>query len=339
VLYELLRETTEKYPNRLAVICGDTQLTYGALKDRVDRLASGLKSLGIHKNTKIAILHKNCHRFLETYFAAAKIGAILIPMNYRLSVADFIHILDDSQASLLISQPDLVPPLLEPENPLPYLERIIFTRSRSHSISESPAAHSMLLESDERNLDYELLLDGEYKIENEEVPSDKNDRDAIDDTDIAQVYYTSGTTGKPKGVILTHKNNRVHAENALMELALSQRERWLHVSPMFHLADAWAVWAITKAGGTHVMVSRFEPDRVLDAIERHRVTLSNFIPTMLNILVNFPDVHDSHHVHTQRQDEESPFRRTTAIHGDHRTALLRRGSEGGERGWDRGNGR
>jgi acyl-CoA synthetase (AMP-forming)/AMP-acid ligase II len=120
-----------------------------------------------------------------------------------------------------------------------------------------------------------------------EVPSIRND-----DEDMAQLYYTSGTTGRPKGVILTHRNNAAHADGTIRELKLTQDDRWLHVSPMFHLADAWAVWALTKVGATHVMIPGFDEKPVLDTIVKHKVTLSNFIPTMLNLLVNFPGIHD-----------------------------------------------
>jgi fatty-acyl-CoA synthase len=321
MLYDLLRKTVETSPDKTAVICGDKSYNYSQFKDRVDRLASGLRSLGIRKNDRVAILHKNCHQFLETYFAAAKIGAILVPINYRLSAEDFVYILDNSQAKLLITQPelillrlrdkdspvcldkqerlrlpnkqDLLPPLENQEKlpPLKHrgvlplhenqerlqlLEHIVFTDTNTNSES--------ILKTNERYFTYESLMEDAIFSEGTET--------TINDVDIAQIYYTSGTTGKSKGVILTHKNNQIHAENTKKDLELTSEDRWLHVSPMFHLADAWAVWAITNVGATHVIVSGFEPDRVLDVIERHRVTLSNFIPTMLNIMVNYPGVED-----------------------------------------------
>ena len=285
MLYDLLRKTAETYPERTAVICGDKRFDYREFKERVDRLANGFRSLGIRKNDKVAILHKNCHRFLETYFAVAKIGAVLVPMNYRLSADDYAYILDNSQTKLLIAQPELILPHfqnkdaqtpLDHQEKLPQLEHIVFTDKY-----DDP---ELTIKFDERCLTYESLLEKTSLSGGIETP--------IHDTDIAQIYYTSGTTGKPKGVILTHKNNWVHAENTKKELELNKEDRWLHVSPMFHLADAWAVWAITNVGATHVMVSGFEPDHVHDAIERHKVTLSNFIPTMLNTMVNDPGVRD-----------------------------------------------
>ena len=271
MLYELLAETAGRNPRQTAVICGETRLSYAEFRHRVDRLAGGLRSLGLAKNTHIAAILPNCHRFLEVYFAAAKLGAVLVPINTRLDHKDFSYILENSRAEAVIFHSDFYAGL-----------KTWIRGSAGPGILVGPAAETRLEAGRDGVLDYESLLD---------VPDfPAGPGVGIADSDIAQIYYTSGTTGKPKGVILTHRNNRVHSERAIKELSLSSTDRWLHVSPMFHLADAWAVWAITEAGGTHILVPRFEPALVLEAIETRGVTLSNFIPTMLTRLVNVPGV-------------------------------------------------
>lgn len=270
-LYTRLQNTAANSPDKEAVICGNHRYTYLQLKERVDKLASCLVSLGIRKNDKIAIIHRNCHRYLETYFAAAKIGAVLVPINYRLGGKDFVFILNDARAKLLIAQPDLVSCLQGKKSDLPLCENVIL--SGPGGVQEWPECQK-----------YETLV---QKAGQGGEPSP-----GIAESDTAQIYYTSGTTGRPKGVILTHNNNSAHAAGTIRELKLAPTDRWLHVSPMFHLADAWAVWALTEVGATHVMVPGFEEKSVLEVIEKHRVTLSNFIPTMLNLLVNYPGANE-----------------------------------------------
>lgn len=270
MIYSLLSKTVESFPDKIAVICGDKLYSYAQFKKRVDKLVLGLESIGIKKGSKIAVIHKNCHRFLEAYFAAAKIGAVLVPINYRLAPHDFVFILNNSRARALIAQLSLFSSVFKKKKEVPLLKNVILTEpDKSNELSES-------------FLDYESLLEGTDLSE---------ERDRLHNgSDIAHIYYTSGTTGRPKGVILTQKNNWIHAEGTIRELGLSSSDRWLHVSPMFHLADAWAVWSITKVAGTHVFIPGFEPKLTLQTIEKHRITISNFIPTMLNILVNFPGV-------------------------------------------------
>lgn len=108
----------------------------------------------------------------------------------------------------------------------------------------------------------------------------------------AQLYYTSGTTGDPKGVVLSHENVCTHALAAVQELNLNQEDTWAHIAPMFHLADAWATFAITAVGGCHVFLPQFTPQAALDLLTEQRVTITNLVPTMLNLMVKQPDAKD-----------------------------------------------
>jgi len=129
--------------------------------------------------------------------------------------------------------------------------------------------------------DYESLL---KEVGEQALPNPASSED-----DPANVYYTSGTTGHQKGVVLTHRNISSHALATIAELGLTDSDMWAHVAPMFHLADAWATWAITWVGGRHVMVGAFDPAAVFQTFAECEVTVTNLVPTMLNDLVNHQD--------------------------------------------------
>ncbi len=268
-LDELLPKAADLYPHREAVVCGNLRWTYRAFAGRVWQLAHGLKGLGLVKGDRLAIIHENCHVFLETYFAAAQLGLILVPMNFRLSPKELATIVQDSGSRTLIVQAKFRDAIdsLSSHGSVPH--NTIWTQR----VSGMTGPHEW---------DYEALL----KAHPATPPPDA----ALEDEDIAQLYYTSGTTGKPKGVMLTHKNVKTHALGTIAELQLTDRDHWVHVAPLFHLADAWATFAITWAGGKHVIISSFDPETVFRAIEREKVTITNLIPTMLNMMVHHPKV-------------------------------------------------
>lgn len=270
----ILEKAVSLYENREAVVSEGKRFTYGDFANRVYRLSNLFKQIGLSKGHCIAILHHNSHEFLEAYFAAAQIGAILNPINFRLSPAEIAFILKDSGASVLIASSKFssaVSSLLELKVDL---KSIIIT---------GPANHLTALPKEALN--YE-------KAVGSQTPSPPPSPD-IADEDIAHLYYTSGTTGKAKGVILTHKNVCFHALAAIAELALRDTDVWIHAAPLFHLADAWATFAITWVGGKHVTVPEFNPELVMDTMVKEKVTITNMIPTMLNILVNTPGI-ESH---------------------------------------------
>ena len=268
-LNEILPKALRLYPHKEAVVCRDTRMNYSEFAERVWRLSRALMDLGIKKQDRMGIIHENSNEFLESYFAAAHIGAILVPLNFRLSPKEIAIILQDSQSRILISQGVFENIIKEIPERAPCVEKIIITQATG--VAASPAQMS-----------YETLLAGASPNPPPEL--------SIEDNDIAHLYYTSGTTGRPKGVILTHKNVGSHALGTIAELHLTDRDNWFHVAPLFHLADAWATFAVTWVGGKHVIQPTFDSLSVLRLIEKEKITLSNLIPTMLNMMVNHPDL-------------------------------------------------
>jgi fatty-acyl-CoA synthase len=264
-----LKKAVDFYPDKIGVVDGDRSFTYVQTYDRVTALARFFQALGIEPEDCISILEVNSHAFLETYYAAAGIGAILNPLNYRLASREIAYILRDSGTRWLIANRQFaaqVQGLFTEETPL---EGIVWIGGQTtipaqfavHEYEEAIAAHK-----------------GQFK-----PVSARED-------DIAHLYYTSGTTGRPKGVMLTHKNVCLHALGTIAELKLVDSDIWGHIAPMFHLADAWATFAFTWIGARHVMVGQFEAESVMATIERQHITLSNLIPTMLNLMIKHPRV-------------------------------------------------
>lgn len=269
-LNELLPKAAKLFPHREAVVCGDFRCDYKTFSRRVWRLGHALAGLGLTRGDRVGILHENCHIFLETYFAAAHLGLVLVPLNIRLSPEELAMILNDSQSRLLVAQPLFHDKAKELPRLVPSLERVIWTLKE-----EVPPIGLR----DER---YDSLVEGQPETPLPEL--------SIRDEEVAHLYYTSGTTGRPKGVMLTHKNVKSHALGTLADLHLTDSDHWFHVAPLFHLADAWATFAITWAGGKHVVQPAFDPVSVLRLMQDEKITITNLIPTMLNLMVNHPEV-------------------------------------------------
>ena len=255
------------YPCKEAVRCHRGVFTYTEFARRVFCLAQVLRERGLPAGGRVAILQYNCHVFLEAYFAAALNDAVLVPLNVRLSPQEIDFILRDSESRILIAHADFASKVPLPGQGPPDLKTVIWVEPGD---AELP-----------RGIDYEQGLAAAGAAA---APPFGEGGDAV-----AQIYYTSGTTGRPKGVMLSHTNCGLHALGAIAELNLKDTDVWIHVAPLFHLADAWATWAITWVGGTHVLVKEFNPPVVLSTMVRERATITNMIPTMLNLLINAPE--------------------------------------------------
>jgi long-chain acyl-CoA synthetase len=264
LLRDILSHARKLYPNKLAIIDGETRYTYNEAITRVERLATGLLSLGLKPGDNIAILANNSHRYWETYFVCDLAGMPLAPLNTRLAAHEYEFILNDGEIKALILGPEFIPVYEQFKAKTPQIKHVIMTHG------ETPAGM----------LDYDTLVARSQ-------PLDHSVRE-WDEDEMLDLCYTGGTTGLPKGVMLTQRNVISNAEHASMLFGFDEHDIWLHVAPMFHLADAWACYTVTMTGGTHVFVPAFTPPGTLEAIQTHRVTKTILVPTMINFIVNFP---------------------------------------------------
>jgi acyl-CoA synthetase (AMP-forming)/AMP-acid ligase II len=269
----ILDKASKTWPDKEAIICGNLKLSYSEFANRSKKLARFFLNSGLQPGDRVAILNHNCHTYLESYFAAAYAGVILVPINFRFSANEVGYVLKDSSAKLLISNTEFEPlnsETIKKEGNNNAVTQLVWCKLAGDEIPELDGCHSIDCEET-------LRTAGHCKLPN-----------TRGDSTPAHLYYTSGTTGKPKGVILTHTNVVTHAQGTVTEFQLTDSDVWGHIAPLYHLADAWATFAITMVGGKHVIVKRFEPKTVLDTIREQEITLTNLIPTMLNQMVNVP---------------------------------------------------
>lgn len=260
---DILERNRRDAPDREAVVCGDLRLTYAEVGARVDRLAAVLLELGLGRGARVAVLEKNCHRFLELYFAAAQVGTVLVPLNYRLAARELAEILADSEAGAIFVGWNFLPLLESFRGDVSRLKQIVVFAD------EAPDGASA----------YEALL---RAANGAPAPA------AGSADELLYLYYTSGTTGRPKGAMLTESNIVFNARTVATHAGFTSADRYLHVAPMFHLADAGAIWSVTLGGGTHVCLADFEPGRCVELLERERITATVLVPTMINFVLNSP---------------------------------------------------
>jgi acyl-CoA synthetase (AMP-forming)/AMP-acid ligase II len=253
-VFALLQHAVTLWPDAVAVVAGARRVTYREVHARVLRVAAELRRRGVRAGDRVAVLDGNGLEFLECYFAAAALDAVLVPLNWRLAPPEIAAILSDAGAGLAIAR-------------RAFADRLAAARGTS------------VLWAGEGEAYEEIARHGTPAP----VPPRAGGADAV-----AQLYYTSGTTGEPKGVMLTHRNVCTHALAAIAELHLTDADVWGHFAPMFHLADAWATFAVTWVGGRHVMLARFDPELAFDLIARERVTVTNLVPTMLHAMLALP---------------------------------------------------
>ena len=243
-----LRQSVSAAANKEAVVCGDVRHTYREVGDRVNRLSTGLARLGLSNGDRVAILSLNCHRYLELYYGVPQIGAAVVPLNFRVPPGELKYVIEHSGARAIIVDRSFrsVIDKLRPE--LPGVQHFIqFGQSAVDGYA-----------------DYEqVLADGSSVYDG---------ADPIED-DLVGLFYTSGTTGEPKGVMLSHRNIVANVDNSSRVYQPDPGDIYLHAAPTFHLADAATVFSNTTRGLKQVFIPRFEPKAVLEAISREQVNI------------------------------------------------------------------
>jgi fatty-acyl-CoA synthase len=251
------------YPDRLAVVDGDLRLTYREFMDRCDRWSSVLQRLGVKPGDRVATIAPNTHAQLEAFYAIPQIGAVAVPVNYRLTAADFAYIVQHSGARVLCVHSDYIDAVDGIRGDLPGVEHFVaFEGAR------------------EGWLDYESELAA--------APAAFSPAD-IDEDDLVSINYTSGTTAKPKGVMITHRNAALNVLNTLVHFPMSPADAYLWTLPMFH-ANGWTfVWNVTARGATHVCLRKVDPVTIFQLIGREKVTTLCAAPTVLIGIANAPE--------------------------------------------------
>ncbi len=256
-----------------AVVDGERRLTWADLARRVGGLSTGLAELGIERGAVVAVLMRNCLEHLECWLGLPSGGLVLNTLNVRLTLTELAFILDDCEAVALITDDAFLTTARELADRCASVHHLIYA-----GVGESP----------EDTRSYAEL------VATTPLPPPR-----VSGDDLAGIFYTGGTSGLPKGVMLTHGNLVANAKHMLIAMGYQPRDRYLHAGPMFHLADGSCTYALTWVGATHVTVPSFEPRLVAAAIEAERITAMVLVPTMINMLVNHPAV-DEHDLRSLR---------------------------------------
>ncbi len=258
-----LRRAIQVNPRGIAILEAERQWTWADLAERTGCVAGALQKLGLEKGDRVAVLMLNGRRYLELYLATAWAGFVIVPLNIRWSVAENRYALEDCGAKVLVADDAFI--------------------GAGKALAAAIPALALLHADDGDPPDgivgYETLLTSA-----EPIPDVMADR-----SDLAGIFYTGGTTGFPKGVMLSHDNLMFNALVGIAELS-SREATYLHAAPMFHIANCAGMYSTFLGAGTNVTIKAFAPEALAAAIERFRVTHTLLVPTMIQMFVDHPAI-------------------------------------------------
>jgi len=259
---DFARRTRRLHGSREGVVDGGLRLSYEQFFDRCDRWSAALQGLGVGQGDRVATIAPNTHGQLEAFYAVPQIGAVLVPVNYRLTADDFAYIVNHSGASVVCAAAD-------------YLAAVDGVRDQMPEVR-----HFVALDGAREGwLEYEAAI---------AAAGPGFARPEIGERDLLTINYTSGTTARPKGVMITHRNAAMNTIGTLLHLPIAVGERYLWTLPMFH-ANGWTYpWTVTAAGGTHICLPKVDPAEVFRLIRDEHVSWLSAAPTVLISLANAP---------------------------------------------------
>jgi fatty-acyl-CoA synthase len=260
VLTDFLDRAVELYGDKPAIIDDEKRLTYKQLRERVNQLSRGLREIGIEKGDKVAYLAPNTTEMLEGFYGVFGVGGVMTPLNTRLKPANYEFILTHSESKALFVDEELYPLVQGILSNVPTLEHVIIHGSPKDGYPG-------------------------YEEWRNRFRRDEFNRVPLEETDIASLLYTSGTTGDPKGVLLTHRSNYLHALSSMHHLRVSDQDTLLHVLPMFHVNGWGSPFYYTANGATQVMLRKADPKVILEKVKRHGVSVMHMAPTVLNMIL------------------------------------------------------
>jgi long-chain acyl-CoA synthetase len=261
-LTQSLRRAVQLKADGVSTVFGTRHRRWRETAERVACVAGALSALGVNRGDRVAILSLNNDRYFELMYAIPWIGAVMVPLNTRLAAPEIEYILNDSGATLLFIDGAMAHHLTALEGRIAAIREVVW-------------------------LDDIASPDGMLHYEDLTAYEAAEDVGASND-DLAGLFYTGGTTGRSKGVMLTHTNLVMNAMNAVAGIGFNADTAYIHSGPMFHLADGASTFGVTLAGGRHAFVHRFDPIDVLQTIQSEKITHAQFVPTMINMLVNHP---------------------------------------------------
>ncbi len=262
----MLTRNASRHPDKECLVYGDLRYTYSEFNQSVNKLANALAGLGVSKGEKVAIMMQNSDRYVMAFMAAMKLGAVAVPVNFRLAAPEVDYILNHSDSVAFIFDPEYGDLVASLDGKIPGVRHLV----RAGAGESPPNAIS-----------WDELVSG--------AASDEPGVE-VSEWDDCEILYTSGTTGRPKGALFDH-HRIIHVGVVMVvHMGVNPKDRILHIAPLFHSAQL-NLFLVSGmfVGATHVVMRAFEPRAVLETLQNEKITLFFGVPTMYNFMLQIPD--------------------------------------------------